>query len=379
MILAVSFLSFFSLCAQDYQSSELTLLGDEGLDVGNYVIPVSTGGYLSVGYFAGKEPNSYTGAAVRLDAARDTIWTRSYRAEGDNRAWSVAECPNGDFIIAGFTNSFKDTNDDDVWVFRIDSEGNLLWEKNFGGIQSDLAWDIQLLQDGNYVVAAQTGSKGAGNLDAWLLKIDGQGNVLWDSTYGSQGRERIFSITQGVNGSVYATGIFKKEEREDPIDVYTICVNPVNGELIWEDYFDKGLDDTGHGVIFDKRGGVWVAGYTTSVGKGSQDGFLLRYLNGEVQEFYTYGGGGMDRFMTVVHGTENDLWLIGYSESYGSDFDVWITRTNADGDELSTKTLPAAGLDRGVHMLVDSSGLLVVGTYNDESQDPDYLIWKAEY
>lgn len=367
----------FAVAQESQLIGDTIQLGNRGLDVGNYIIPVSTGGFLTVGYFAASEQNTYQGAVIKLDENGEVDWIKNYRGSRDDRPWSVAETPNGDFMITGFTNSFKDGSDSDVWLFRISAQGDLLWEKSFGGTGEDLAWDIKATNDGNYVIAAQTGSKGAGNFDAWVIKVDGQGNVLWDKTYGGPGRERIFSISQGTNSELYATGIYKKETRQDPIDVYTVCIDNSTGELVWEDYLDWGDDDTGHGLIYDSRGGVLVAGYTTSMGNGQQDGFLVKYdAQGNIENTFTYGGSKSDRIMNVVHGQNNELYLVGYSESYGNSFDMWVAQTNYNGDLLNNWTLPGNGSNRAVHMIAATDKLIIVGMHVSEQRDPTYMIWK---
>lgn len=358
-------------------------LGKDGLDCGNYIIPVSDGGYMVAGYVSTDEEQSYKGLLVRLDTKADTLWSKQYGGDGDNRIWSVAETPNGDFMLTGFSNNFSESNDQNVWLFRVDKNGKLLWEKDFGGSEDDLAWDIKRTRDNNYVISAQTASKGLGNFDAWILKVNNNGELLWDKTYGTEGRERIFSITEGKEGIIYATGIHTPGPAEGPIDVYTLAVNSEDGTLIWEDIMDKGGDDTGHGVIFDKRGGVWVTGYTTSVGEGEQDGFLARYVDGSLSNFFTYGGARKDRIMNVVHGEKDELWLVGYSNSYnkeGDNFDIWVSKTNISGEQLANFNFEGNGNDRGVHLMADSKNIIVTGTYVTTAMenDSDFIVLKLE-
>lgn len=357
--------------SRSISAGDTLLIGDIGLNVGNYIISTSDGGFLVAGYLRNSANDGFQGALLKVNAKLETTWLRRYRSRNDSRAWSVCETAGGEFMVVGYSNDFGEGRKQDVWLFRTSKEGELIWEKNLGGSENDLAWDIKLLQDGNFVIAAQTESKGAGNIDAWVIKVNGNGEVIWDNTFGTAGRERIFSITEGITGEIYTTGIHTPGPAEGPIDAYTLAINPGDGRLIWEDYLDKGENDTGHGVVFDKRGGVWVAGYTSSTGGGQQDGFLARYLEGKVTDFFTYGGKRMNRIMNVVHGQEEELWLVGYSNSYndGSHFDMWITASDYSGREMvQPMTINGKGNDRAVHLVFDKNRILVTGTYAQDGQ-----------
>jgi hypothetical protein len=374
--------SFENKKIKDSQPDTL-IIDNPGQDVANYIIPVSSGGYLVAGYLAGQEPNHFQGALIRLDTNNDTIWIKKYGEKGDNRAWSVCETSDGEFMVTGFSNRFSNFLTDDVWVFRTDKNGKLLWEKKFGGEGDDLSWDIKNTYDGNFVIAAQTNSKGNGNFDAWILKLNGKGDIIWDEVYGTKGRERVFSIDQGTKGEIYATGIHTPGPARQAIDVYTICVSSKNGALIWEDILDKGGDDTGHGLTSDQKGGVWVSGYTTSTGSGGQDGFLVRYLDGKISSFNTFGKYGNDRVMNVVQTNDDNLWLIGYSDSDNrkDDYNIWLTKTNRSGEELISLSIGNQAFDRAVHLLAEDRSIIVVGSYTSKAkifEEPDIIVLRLQ-
>ncbi len=381
----------FCACNQDETSSEhesasaefhatdSLVLGTPGLDVANYIIPVSSGGYLVAGYVS--TDSGYDGYLVRTDTNLDTLWTRTYGQPGDNRIWSVAEDTNGDFFAVGFSDSEGTNGALDTWVLRVNNEGSLLWEKKIGGDQDELSWEVKRIMNGNFAIASQTASKGAGNFDAWLLVMDGSGELIWEKAYGSEGRERVFSIAQGKNGHLFATGIYTPGPAEGPIDSYTISVSAEDGALIWEDRLDKGADDTGHGLIEDPVEGVWVTGYTTSLGNGGQDGFLAKYINGEVVQFSTFGGPGNDRIMNVtING--NKLSMVGYSSSHSPNgsFNFWLQQANFLGDSLTSYVYPGKADDRGVHIFSYDQNLILVGTRtpDNKTNDADFTVVKVK-
>lgn len=115
-------------------------------------------------------------------AAHASEWARSYGGVGRDGASSVQQTTDGGYIVAGSTDSFS-AGSNDAWVFKLDASGIIVWQKTYGGAGNDNASWIQQTSDGGYIVAGYTSSYGAGGIDAWVLKLDSTGNVVWQRTY----------------------------------------------------------------------------------------------------------------------------------------------------------------------------------------------------
>lgn len=374
----------FSCKNQSKQSPDFPIeprllqLGSDGLDVANYIIKTKDNGYMVAGYFSNEDQDGYYGGLIKLNSNIDTVWTRRFGQQGDNRAWSVAETPEGDYLVTGFSDEPGGNGKTDVLLYKVDEAGRLLWSKKMGGAEDDLAWEIIATRDGHYVIAAQTQSKGAGNHDAWLIKIDEDGDLIWDKTYGSAGLERIFAITEDHEGRLYATGIYTMGQRDDPIDIYTIAVDSEHGELLWEDRLDKGGNDTGHGITTAQNGEVWVTGYTTSTPAGDQDGFITQYSNGESTDFMTMGTPYDDRVMNIFTDESSNFWLVGYSsdQSQGEYYNFWLARTDTQGKLTWSHNEGGPNFDRAVHMLMEQHAVIAVGTQatTENPHDPQLTV-----
>ena len=99
----------------------------------------------------------------------------------------------------------------DVWVVRLDPAGNMLWEQSYGGTAFDAAESIALTSDGNFLISGTTRSsnanlQNAGENDVLLLKIDGAGRLLWQTTYGGPGIDLGFDAVEAADGSIYVAG-----------------------------------------------------------------------------------------------------------------------------------------------------------------------------
>ena len=144
-------------------------------------------------------------------------WSRAYGWPGGDRATGIllamietanamAPTSDGGYVVAGWTESFG-AGQDDVWVLKLDSLGNVQWQKTYGGPEEDWAYAIAPTSDGGYVVAGVTGSFGAGEGDVWVLKLDGLGNVQWQKTYGGTGGDWAYAIAPTSDGGYVVAGV----------------------------------------------------------------------------------------------------------------------------------------------------------------------------
>jgi hypothetical protein len=112
---------------------------------------------------------------------------------------------DGGYIIAGTTDSFGAGNKD-FWLIKTDGNGNKVWDKIYGGKDTDEAYSVQQTTDGGYIIAGYTNSFGAGFSDAWLIKTDGNGNKIWDRTFGRKYGDFAYSVHQTSNNGYIIAG-----------------------------------------------------------------------------------------------------------------------------------------------------------------------------
>src|SRR5262249_50830664 len=143
--------------------------------------------------------------------------------------------PDGGFAAAGHTNA-KGAGSWDAWVIRLDAAGGVLWEKTYGGQLDDAASRIAALPDGGFIVARSLPSWDKNKGDGWLLRLDAKGEVLWEKTYGSK-LAAFASVTPLADGGFIVAG--KLHER--PADYWKSMAWVVrldaNGNILWEQSF----------------------------------------------------------------------------------------------------------------------------------------------
>ena len=107
--------------------------------------------------------------------------------------------------MAGYTYSFG-AGSDDAWLVRVDASGNLLWNQTYGGVLYDTARSVVLTGDGGFALAGETYPGGFGNYDAWLVRVDASGNLLWNQTYGGANDDYAWSGVQTSDGGYALAG-----------------------------------------------------------------------------------------------------------------------------------------------------------------------------
>jgi len=133
-------------------------------------------------------------------------WAKTYGGGGWDYAYSIQETSDGGYIMAGSTDSFG-AGRDDFWVLKLDSAGNVAWQKAYGGADYDYAYSIQETKEGGYIVAGETRSFGTRSRDFWVLKLDSAGNVTWQKTYGGDDADDVaFSIQETQEGGYIVAG-----------------------------------------------------------------------------------------------------------------------------------------------------------------------------
>jgi len=134
-------------------------------------------------------------------------WSRIYGGPNYDEAFALAPTSDGGYVVAGRTASFGvREGGDDVWVLKLDGQENVVWQKTYGGTNIDQAFALARTSDGGYVVEGRTASFGAGWDDVWVLKLDGQGNVQWQKTYGGTGDDEARAIAPTSGGGYVVAG-----------------------------------------------------------------------------------------------------------------------------------------------------------------------------
>lgn len=206
-------------------------------------------------------------------------WRRTYGGSGIDEALAVRQVGDG-YIVAGRTTS-KGVGRSDAWILRLDAGGNILWEKTYGGQHIDVAQDIFPTRDGGFVVAGYTASKGWGQTDAWVFKLSATGQTVWEHAFGGRMQDAAHSVRPAPDDGYVVVG-YTQSKGLGLADLWAMKLSP-DGNLLWDKVYGGPYMDTGHALDFDDLGNIVIAGETDPQGDGKTQAWLVKLNpNGEL-------------------------------------------------------------------------------------------------
>jgi len=317
---------------------------------------------------------------VVAGANGNTLWTRTYGESNTDYAWTVQQTTDGGYIIGAHSESFG-AGSHDVYLIKCDLNGDLIWTKVYGGSSADGAYSIQQTVDGGYIISAHTSSFGAGQHDIYLLKTDDNGDTLWTKNYGGSNGDFLRSVQQTSDeGYVFVAETLSFGAGS--ADVYLVKTDS-SGNLMWTKTYGGRSSDYGYSVRQTKDGGYIIGGYTSSFGTGMSDVYLIRTdSSGDISWAKTYGGTSSDFGYSVRQTADEGYIIAGYTESFGTAGDVYLLRTDSDGNLLWSQSYGGTGNDRGWSVQQTTDGGYVIAGYSESFGVGDkdvYLIKTDEF
>jgi len=191
-----------------------------------------------------------------------TEWNRTYGGTDDDQAFSVRQTSDGGYIIAGLTYSFG-AGSCDAWLVKTDTSGNMVWNKAYGGTSWDDAKSVVQTSDGGYIIAGYTYSFGAGGGDFWLVKTDSNGEMVWNKTYGGTDDDYAYSVQQTIDAGYIIAGL--TESFGAGWEDFWLVKTDSNGEMVWNKTYGGTGNDWAFSVQQTSDGGYVIAGLTGSV------------------------------------------------------------------------------------------------------------------
>ncbi len=299
---------------------------------------------------------------LKLDPEGREIWRKYLGSEDFEWANDIIETREGNYVIAGYSQD-PETGYNNAWVVQLDRNGRVQWSQFFGGTKGEEAKSIIQTQDGGFAIAGLSQSGGNGKSDMWLLRIDSDGNELWQETYGGSEADRAHDILQTRDGG-FLLGGYSKSMGEGKADVILVKVDK-DGNGKWKKNYGGEENENIESMVATRDGGVVLAGWSMSGSSGTLDAFVMKVNSaGDRLWSKTFGGDGKDVYYDVDLSPEGDIILGGASTSNPeSRAKVWITRMGMDGSVKWHRFSNGSKSDFGynVHVTQDG-GILVVGS-----------------
>lgn len=287
-------------------------IGSDDEDRGRRLAQTADSGFIIIGepeFLGGDITTFYGGSDVwiaKLNSVGTILWTRSFGGFWFDTPYGITILEDQSMLITGGLGSSGgnvscSNSSKGVWIIKVDSSGNELWQKCYGGSRDEFGFDIIKSNDGGFFVAASTASNDGdvtgliGIYNYWILKCDSAGNILWEKCFGGTGYDQISSITQTKDGGVIACGFSESviPGSHGLGDAYIVKLDSL-GNLEWQKCFGGSGDDQARSVIQLADSSYMIAGNSNSTDgditnyKGAQDYWIFK-LNAtfvDISEIY---------------------------------------------------------------------------------------------
>ncbi|KPK72890.1 hypothetical protein AMJ87_03340 [candidate division WOR_3 bacterium SM23_60] len=307
----------------------------------------------------------------------DILWYEVYGGTEEDYGRAVCQADGG-YMVAAYGSSFG-AGGDDVYVMKINEDGDTLWFKTYGGVANERAFSIKPTSDNHYIISGFTSSQGSGGSDVWLLKVDENGDTAWTSYFGNLTWDAAYCANETSDNGFIVAGMSTIYGYGDQL---FLVKTDANGDSIWAKAYGGTDQDYGHWVKQTTDGGYIVVGRTYSYGPGLCNGWLLKTdANGDTMWTRLYGGNGEDLLYTVLPLSDGSYILVGGTDSWGAGLgDVYVVRAGADGDTLWMNWYGGANADQGQHAIITHDGnIAIVGyTYSYAVGESDVYLLKID-
>ncbi len=257
---------------------------------------------------------------------------------GDN-VLRVIQTSDNNFVLCGRKGA--PTGGDDVWIIKIDTQGNEIWNKTFNGPLQAFSYDIGLdiieTTLGDLVAVGTTGIWGEPTRYGWIVKLSDNGNEIWNKTFGLDGKQSLLhSLSESTEGGFILSG-HSGWGYPNQFDAWLIKVDS-SGNEIWDKTYGSPGGTNGNknekfrSAIMTDDGGYLCAGYQNTYGPGSRGGWLVKTdNNGNEIWNETFGGDGDDRFLALEKTNDHNYILTGRFET--ESVNIWLLKISENQNQ----------------------------------------------
>jgi gliding motility-associated-like protein len=347
--------------------------GSHNGEYANKIYSTKDGGFITVGYtennggdVIGYHGNPYINDCwvLKLNSGGNIEWQKTLGGDYFDRADDIRQTADGGYIIAGTSTSINcDVTDNhggsDFWAVKLKANGDVEWEKRYGGSKNEYGYSIQLTNDGGYILAGETESNDGdvthlyGGRDYWVVKIAGNGNLQWQKTLGGSGNDEANEVVTTSDGGYVVVGYSGSNDGDVTGNHgnkdFWIAKLDNAGNLDFQKSLGGSDYDIGQSIKTTPDGGYIVAG-TTASNDGDVSGlhnnigpfadyWLVKLDNkGSIQWQKCYGGNA-NEFAYYMQLTPDGGYVVsGYAEANDGDLtcnagttDAWIIKVNSTG------------------------------------------------
>lgn len=288
--------------------------GGSDNDLATSIIETSDNGFVISGYT--NKIFYYNVLLIKINSEGSILWQKTIGNLNGDVGYSVLTTSDNGLVIAGYAVP-EDINDiNNIGVIKLDKNGEIVWQKSIAGTNYDISVSIANTSDNGFIVAGYTNSFGAGSYDIWLIKLDNNGEIIWQKTFGGPTEDLLSSIIKTKDNNFVITG-FTKIAGFNNYDVLVFKIDN-DGQILWNKIIGGLNDDTGNSVTETTYGDLVLVGNTKSF-QDIQNGemIVIRLLSNGTFIGDCSNVLSIDLSSTDTNGIINDINLTSYSTEFG--------------------------------------------------------------
>jgi PGF-CTERM protein len=288
-------------------------------------------------------------------------WNRTFgETFSDDRVKSVLQTSDGGYLITGSTSACWRDCPDDVWLIKINTEGIEQWNLTLGRTGYEEMVFVQQTTDGGYILIENTDYRTRFS-DIWIVKVDSNGNMQWNNTLGGIGQDNPYSVSQIPGGYIIAG---KTDSYGSGTFDFWLVKTDTKGEEQWNNTYGGYSGDIADSIQQTHDGGYIIAGTTNSFGASHLDFLLVKTdSNGKEQWYRTFGGVSLELDSSVQLSPDGGYILGGRTLSF-DDGDYWLIKTDKDGNMQWDRTFKGHGFQQ-----TPDGGYIIKGHFYDPSKN----------
>jgi Secretion system C-terminal sorting domain len=348
-----SFLFIISIYAQP-DTMWVKSFGFDFEDFGYGVQQTTDGGFIVVGSSQIFSSGPSFIWLIKTNSSGDTLWTKLIETTFSSIGYSIKQTADGGYIIVG--------QNDVLSLIKTDALGDVTWIQSYGFVSGvDSGRDVQEIL-GGYIVTGYTRSFGANtNEDLWLLRMDGNGDTLWTKTYGGEANDRGYSVKQTSDGGFIITGSLNT----DSFDDLWIVKTDSNGDTTWTRTYNTTFTSTGRSIQQTTDGGYIIAGSNSFIFSMGKAILLKINSSGDTEWVKEFDGSTDNGANSVQQTTDGGFIFTGFFREFpgAGNEDIWLVKTDSNGDTTWTQRITGFTYDRGTSVQQISDGGYIVSGY----------------
>jgi len=353
------------------QTNEFIYGGNDD-DIGYSFALNGLGGYVLLGSERTEEDKSEEYSIINIDSKGNLIWKNSFGGTHQDIPEHIEHTSDGGYIVAG-TKWDGGYGREDAYLMKLNEEGSLIWSKYLGGSYREEAYSVKETSDNGFIVCGFTNSDTLFSFgQMYIIKTDSNGNELWHSYVGGPGKDYAFDIIEASDGSFVVTGVYAGFHRYSTFEFtethsdMLVAKLDANGNELWANTYGGTDNEFAYQVQEAHDGGFYVIGSTQSAGNGSFDMNLIKLdINGVGQWSKTYGNASFEYGKSIDLSDDGYIYITGTScvDTTTFETDVMVIKTDLLGNEIWSMTLGGSQSDYGNFIrATDDGGCAIIGS-----------------